>query len=119
MNKLVFKIAILGILIFLITNESKAQGNLQFNKVKLVSASDTVPTNKVWKIEGISYPYLVYTNNAFFSRIEINGVTSATRIYSNIVIWEMKYPFWLPAGSTLAASTNVINISIIEYNIIP
>lgn len=28
-----------------------AQGNLQFNQVKLVTASETVPVGKVWKVE--------------------------------------------------------------------
>ena len=29
----------------------KAQGNLQFNQVKLVTALETVPVGKVWKVE--------------------------------------------------------------------
>jgi len=32
-----------------------AQGNLQFNQVKLVSALETVPAGKVWKIESVIY----------------------------------------------------------------
>jgi len=29
------------------------------------------------------------------------------------------FPFWLPAGSTLAISSNVVSISVLEFNIIP
>ncbi len=32
-----------------------AQGNLQFNQVKLVTSQQTVPANKVWKVESVIY----------------------------------------------------------------
>ena len=32
-----------------------AQGSLQFNQVLLVNTLDTVPANKVWKIEAMAY----------------------------------------------------------------
>ena len=32
---------------------SFSQGNLQFNQVKLVSAEETVPAGKVWKVENV------------------------------------------------------------------
>lgn len=32
----------------------KAQGNLQFNQVKLVSTIETVPIAKIWKVESCS-----------------------------------------------------------------
>lgn len=31
---------------------------------------------------------------------------------------QAKFPFWLKAGQTLAASTNVVSISVIEYNVL-
>lgn len=111
---------IVGILFF---NESKAQSNLQFNQVKLVTTVDTVPAKKVWKVESI-----LYSNSNTNSYILLNGTSLLVR-YINVVspwgagsaglVWEMKYPFWLPAGSALAKSTNVESISIIEYDIVP
>ncbi|NBN99205.1 MAG: hypothetical protein EBV19_08240, partial [Flavobacteriia bacterium] len=32
-----------------------AQGNLQFNQVKLVTNQETVPVGKVWKVESVIY----------------------------------------------------------------
>jgi hypothetical protein len=29
------------------------------------------------------------------------------------------FPFWIPSGSSLAASTNVSYLSVIEFNIVP
>jgi hypothetical protein len=123
MNKFFFKIALFVVFSFLYTNESKAQGNLQFNKVKLVSAVDTVPRNKVWKVESITYPnpsnFIPSFN--YISEIFVNGGSTIVKM-SQLTLsysWEMKYPFWLPSGTTLQASNNVNYISIIEYNIIP
>jgi len=28
-------------------------------------------------------------------------------------------PIWLPAGTTLAASTNVMSLSVVEFNVLP
>ena len=33
----------------------KAQGNLQFNQVKLVTTLETVPAGKAWKVESVIY----------------------------------------------------------------
>ena len=33
----------------------QAQGNLQFNQVKLVTTLETVPAGKVWKVESVIY----------------------------------------------------------------
>lgn len=107
------------------------QGNLQFNQVKLISASETVPTNKVWKIENVLYsPHNFATNNTqeIKDQIILNGTNLIVRTfrYSQSVnigayslVWEQTFPIWLPAGSTLASSTGVFGISVIEYNLIP
>ena len=34
-------------------------------------------------------------------------------------VWEMAWPMWLQAGSTLAASTGVLSVSVIEFTIVP
>ena len=122
MKKTIYNLAILCFLTFVYSNDSKAQGNLQFNKVKFVSVNDTVPANKVWKVESILYSntnygaYINLDNQSILVRYILysNGGTSQTSS-----IWEMKFPFWMPAGSFIAASTNVNLINIIEYNIIP
>ena len=43
------------ILFILLNQLAFAQGNLQFNQVKLVTALETVPAGKVWKIESVIY----------------------------------------------------------------
>lgn len=113
-----------------------AQGNLQFNRVKLVAASDTVPTGKVWKIESVIYSTPIVQNGnattAFSigtdATIIINGSSIVTRSSRGInssqggayyALWNLDLPIWLPAGSTLASSTGVHSISIIEFNVVP
>lgn len=108
-----------------------SQGNLQFNQVKLIAASETVPTNKVWKIESVLYtPHNFTTNTSqeINNQIILNGTNLIVRTFKynqavNIgaysLVWEQTFPIWLPAGSTVASSTGVFGISVIEYNLIP
>ena len=115
---------------------SNAQGNLQFNQVKLVSSVESVPTGKLWKIESIIYSTPIVANgNATIAfsvsadaSILINGASSVTRSSRGVnssqgggyyAVWDIALPIWLPAGSTLSNSTGVNSISIIEFNIIP
>jgi hypothetical protein len=56
----------------------QAQGTLQFNQVKLVTASETVPAGKVWKLESVMSPEQRYptsgTTFPSYSRsILVNG----------------------------------------------
>jgi hypothetical protein len=51
MKKYLFYILLLAVCIQL-----KAQGNLQFNRVIILSSQQTVPTGKVWKIESMFMP---------------------------------------------------------------
>lgn len=107
------------------------QGNLEFNQVKLIAASETVPTNKVWKIESVLYTPHNFTSNTsqeINNQIILNGTNLIVRTFKynqavNIgaysLVWEQTFPIWLPAGSTLASSTGVFGISVIEYNLIP
>lgn len=62
----------------------KAQGTLQFNQVKLVTSSETVPVGKVWKLESVMSPEQRYptsgTTFPSFSRsILVNGNTVTIR----------------------------------------
>jgi len=116
-----------------------AQGNLQFNQVKLVSALETVPAGKVWKIESVIYnipqtasgyqstnggcSYAYYESTA----IEIAGIPTKVgqgtqpAAYSNLAYTHSytMLPVWIPAGTTLSGGTCLNKISVIEFNIVP
>ena len=135
------------ITIFLYTG-AFTQGNLQFNQVKLVSTIETVPAGKVWKVENYlpssqlaidlnrpsnqataggtkNFIMLVNSSQVFLQTTltrEVgrddaywnhSGYTTA----SDYKIFDA--PIWLPASTTLAASTNVLSLSVIEFNILP
>jgi hypothetical protein len=120
----------------------KAQGNLQFNKAKLVNTIDTVPSGKVWKIESIIYSSSIVdalcntsTNNSCNSNsksdnITINGnsvivrqsstVTGSYNFgYSTSLLWEQKLPIWLNQGNTISSSNGVLYVNVLEFNITP
>lgn len=83
------KLALVLFLCFTFTWFAKAQGNLQYNQVKLV-------TNKVGQgTQPAAYSNLAYTHS-----------------YTIL-------PFWLPAGATLSGGTCLNKVSVIEFNIIP
>ena len=113
---------------------SNAQGNLQFNQVKLVSTIQTVPLGKVWKVESASYaggnafqigtiPSSTFGNIlplSSFLNFKINGLNNCVPALGGAGGGSISvFPIWLPAGSTLEASTNVNFLSVIEFNIIP
>ena len=127
-------------LVFLIwLGVSYAQGNLQFNQVKLVSALETVPAGKVWKIESVIYnipqtasgyqstnggcSYIYYESTA----IEIAGIPTKVgqgtqpAAYSNLAYTHSytMLPVWIPAGTTLSGGTCLNKVSVIEFNIVP
>jgi hypothetical protein len=124
-----------------------AQGNLQFNQVKIISNTDppqTVPVGKVWKIESVFTAgdqdvYGVQTSGTTLSLFPACGVPSFYYLYSgrylainNIPIsfgihsageTMTNLPIWVPAGSTICTCTNnalcARGYSAIEFNIIP
>ena len=108
-----------------------AQGTLQFNQVKVVTTTQTVPTGKVWKVESAFGNALVSncsTNPLHTITVNGNDVTvtqSTSLTFNNYCYgWQgvatcTQLPFWLPAGASLAASTNVTGISVIEFNVVP
>jgi hypothetical protein len=119
------------------------QGNLQFNQVKLVSTLETVPTGKAWKVENATYGGgLVFcvagTTGSSYCGSNLNNISAMALIgvmsftvngqpnYISILssgagFSPNLYPFpiWLPAGTTLSVGTNMLYLSIIEFNIIP
>ena len=113
-------------------SQSKAQGNLQFNQVKLVSAIETVPAGKVWKVTNFlptpngNYQTLSQPGLAEYL-ININGVAMnlGRRAFLNS---NQNYHFdevrhtgdiWLAAGATLSVFQNIAHLSVIEFNIVP
>jgi len=133
------KLALVLFLCFTFTWFAKAQGNLQFNQVKLVTNLETVPVGKVWKVESVIYN-IPNTSSGFqqtnggcnynqyeSTAIEIAGVPTKVgqgtqpAAYSNLA-YTHSYtilPFWLPAGATLSGGTCLNKVSVIEFNIIP
>lgn len=128
-------------------NVLSAQGNLQFNQVKIISNTDapqTVPAGKVWKIESVFSSgdqdvYGVQTSGGNLSLFTSCGVPSFYYSYSgrylainNIPISfgvhsagerMTQLPVWVPAGATICTCTNMSlcarGYSAIEFNIVP
>jgi hypothetical protein len=122
----------------------KAQGNLQFSQVitqtgnlsvsspcqSQSSATLTVPSNKVWKIESMSRCNPLFylnggnVNTCYYNNDRFNNSTATSMAIDNA-------PIWLKAGDainfnlTLSCNANpgLVSysyfISIIEYNIVP
>ena len=123
----------------LLSNLACAQGNLQFNQVKLVTSIETVPLGKVWKIESVIYNIPLTAsgyqggagncNSTSYesTAIEVAGIPTKVgqgtqpASYSNLQ-YTHSYtilPLWIPAGTTLSGGTCLNKISVIEFNIIP
>jgi hypothetical protein len=123
---------------------AKAQGNLQFNKVKTYSGYiaattsinlDTVPAGKVWKITSIgmspliSFPNGYACTETFFAINGIEYVNQSSRVNSNELVVLDCETMWLKAGdrigyvyrqhSGLCNFTSPYIVTLIEYNIIP
>jgi hypothetical protein len=128
------------ILFILINQLAFAQGNLQFNQVKLVTALETVPVGKVWKVESVIYNIAegsttyqtgnygnCNTNDYNSAAIIVAGTptkvgqgtsplgySSGGYVHSYTIL-----PIWLPAGTTLSGGICLNKISVIEFNITP
>ena len=127
------------VLFFSISYSIFCQYNLDFSQVKLVSVQETVPVNKVWKIESVIYniPQTssgVQTSNGSCASgsyestsIVVDGISTKVgngtvpAAYSNVTNTHSytSLPFWLPAGITLSGGTCLNKISVIEFNIQP
>lgn len=117
---------------------------LVFSQVLLITAKDTVPGFKVWKVEaaaGASVRQYMYRSrsDADYTPAEnlilINGtaVSVANAMGTgaghgsgdaggssgfSYAATPTNFPIWLPEGTTLQASTNVAYISVIEFDIV-
>jgi hypothetical protein len=106
--------------LFFIANTVQGQ-TLQFSQVLLVTTTQTVPPNKVWKIESF-FPSQNFNvgNNHSTAFLTINNIicyVGQTR--SDAGMSYMPLPAWLPAGTTLAAGQNIVSISVIEFTVVP
>ena len=124
------KKTLLIILIFCgLTFTSHGQ-TLTYSKVILLTALDTVPTEKVWKV--VSY----LPNNAWIHSTATNSVTNKevgifiNSVYVALGMYTGNYaggnsavsgtaatpfPIWLPSGTTVEPYTNCGSLSIIEF----
>lgn len=138
---------IILLFLFITPTHLDAQGNLQFNQVKIISNTDpaqTVPAGKVWKIESVfsdasSDTYNVDgagTNQSFFSScgipsfyfhyygryLAINSIPISFGIHSAGERMT-NLPIWVPAGSTICTCSSSAycarGYSAIEFNIVP
>lgn len=118
------RLALAGMLLLLCFH-ARAQGSLQYNRVLLVSASQTVPAGRVWKVEsigcnqeteqniGISGPRIVVNGTNIFLTDRVGMPTSSNAFFPSML------PMWLPAGATLAAGTGVQWVSVLEFLVSP
>jgi hypothetical protein len=130
--KIFFGIVFIGVSVFI-----NGQGNLQFNQVKLVTTSETVPVGKVWKIENIlpgvrptttswgnatlDFTIIINNQTVYYLSSESKGSlfgNGQTGI-SSISVGIGNSPIWLPAGSILSAGTNVLSVNVLEFNLVP
>lgn len=134
-------ICVMGGVLLCIPGEVKAQGNLQFNRAILVSSPQTVPTGKVWKVESALIANPVHPPVAASTHINANSAVitvNGNAVYVFSTYWaqgtagyhydrgpnidthvQTVFPFWLPAGNSVGASSNVHYVSVIEFNIVP
>ena len=116
-----------------------AQSNLQYNSIKFVSSIQTVPANKVWKIESVLYSSQIPLANTN-STTPFATISDAVVLINNTPItfrstrtlssagysggayystWEINLPIWITSGTVIEPSTGVAFISIIEFSDIP
>jgi hypothetical protein len=117
----------------------QAQGNLQFNQVKLINSNSTVPTGKIWKIESVLHgdnnswafgspstdcimSIKINESNVCLSRL--HTYASGTGFSNSAAASESafnctSFPIWLPEGVTIDLGFNSKFISVIEYNLVP
>jgi hypothetical protein len=68
---------------------TSAQGNLQFNQVKLVTNTETVPVGKVWKIESVIYN-IPFTASGYQSTYGQDGLKVQDGIYTYKIVYKLK-----------------------------
>ena len=111
-------------------NKTVQAQTLQFSQVLLVSTTQTVPANKVWKVEGfmpsqsliapwqstVNFSITINNSQIFVAGAYQRESGNSGYAYSANLVFQ---PLWLPAGTTLAAGTNVFGVSVIEFTVVP
>ena len=102
-------------------NKTVQAQTLQFSQVLLVSTTQTVPANKVWKVEGVMpVANCSGQGGSCYSMVSINGNSVPFGSWSGLVFYPcVDNPLWLPAGTILAAGSNVFRVSVIEFTVVP
>jgi hypothetical protein len=128
MKKIYLQITFLLLMLFPV-KWGKAQANLQFNQVLMLTSTassdnslGTVPAGKVWKLESVG------GGTTSDVSIRINGVNGGMFNnnyggYSGIYYNSCHLPIWFPAGTQLGFGgnngTSLFWFSIIEFNVVP
>lgn len=136
--------AVLFTLIFCASLQAQTK-DLTFNQVLLVTSQQSVPANKVWKVEGVAGPMVKQYMYRSRSDADFNPPQCLIKINGNDISVlntlgagaghgsgdaggssgfayagsPTNFPIWLPAGATLEASTNITYVSVIEFNVVP
>lgn len=100
--------------IFIVAEKVQSQ-TLQFSQVLLISNTQTVPANKVWKVES---PLPSWGGGSTTNTITIDGNLVVVAIGGS-AISGISFPIWLPAGTTLAGGQNIPRISVVEFTVVP
>lgn len=102
-----------------------------FSSSAIITQADTVPTGETWKVESVLYDQSFnYQDNGIngitiHSKLKIDGTDIIIRTFKRYyvgsssgateMVWEMKYPFWLPAGTIIAPGNTVYGLSVLKF----
>jgi len=135
--KKVFMSALLCIVLSLFAETCAAQGNLQFNQIKLISASaESVPEGKAWKVVNVYVPQALRfsassgsgscTGSCNGGTTRWNSFTVAScpdmnanaqlRINGAAVVYNVSADIWLPAGTSVQGNEYSCNSSTGFFN---
>lgn len=133
------KMSLLFLILIFCTNFMYSQ-TLEFSQVKLVSAEETVPSGKVWKIENILPTTRLTSTAGTGSSIATATTTQSFKVDGTIIYYATsdsrgtKYgnetgftssafslsgPIWLPEGTKLEVATGIYALSVIEFTVVP
>ena len=147
--KKIFLVSLFFLVIHIMNAQGNLQFNqVLLVDVTLAGNAVTVPAGKVWKVEnylpssqlaedlnrppnqstagGTKNFIMLVNGNQVYLKTTITREVGRSDGYwsqdgyataSDYKIFDA--PIWLPASTTLAASTNVLSLSVIEFNIIP
>lgn len=132
------------VVLLLIPAKNNAQKTLQFNQVKLITSVETVPADRVWKVESVIGPRTTVSANIGYTSnpsvpaahtIQINGTNvdvelsgwgsvaagssgnTFVPLFASSTITSL--PIWLPQNAYIAIGSNVSYISVIEFIVVP